>query len=340
MAAAAGAAVSEQPVFLVEAFDRRTGARRWQHRMVSAAPLPTSHDKVNMTLASPVSDGTMVYALFSNGQIVALDMEGAPVWDRHLGRELGTFDIEWGHSSSPTLFEDTLILLCDHDNASYLLAVDKRTGVERWRVDRGRDRQSYSTPLLIPGSQGPELVVNSSQRVDVFNPRTGDLVWHVGGPIQFPIPSPGYHDGVLYMSRGYRSGPYMAVRTGGRGDVNESHVLWQTPTGAPYISSLVYDAGLVYMTSDIGGITVVDAVTGERVWQQRVNGVFSASPVAADGKVYFASENGIVFVVRSGSRQPDIIASNEMGERFIASPAISDGQIFLRSDDRLFCIGR
>jgi outer membrane protein assembly factor BamB len=141
------------------------------------------------------------------------------------------------------------------------------------------------------------------------------------------------------MSRGYRSGPYMAVRTGGRGDVNESHLVWQTPTGAPYISSLLYDSGLVYMTSDIGGITVVDAVTGERVWQQRLSGVFSASPVAGDGKVYFASENGTVFVVRAGSREPEIIAENEMGERFIASPAISDGQIFLRSDDRLFCIG-
>jgi outer membrane protein assembly factor BamB len=339
MAAVGGAAAPDQPAFLVEAFDRRSGARRWQHRMASAAPLPTSHDKVNMTLASPVSDGTMVYALFSNGQIVALDMQGAPVWQRHLGQELGTFDIEWGHSSSPILFEDTLILLCDHDNTSYLLAVDKRTGAERWRVDRGADRQAYSTPLLIPGSQGLELVVNSSQRVDVFNPRTGDLLWHVGDPIQFPIPSPAYHDGVLYMSRGYRSGPYMAVRTGGRGDVNESHLVWQTPTGAPYISSLLYDSGLVYMTSDIGGITVVDAVTGERVWQQRLSGVFSASPVAGDGKVYFASENGTVFVVRAGSREPEIIAENEMGERFIASPAISDGQIFLRSDDRLFCIG-
>jgi outer membrane protein assembly factor BamB len=131
----------------------------------------------------------------------------------------------------------------------------------------------------------------------------------------------------------------MAVRAGGRGDVNDSHVLWSAPTGAPYISSLVYDAGLVYMTSDIGGITVVDAVTGERVWQQRVGTVFSASPVAADGKIYFVSETGSVIVVRSGSREPEILARNEMGERFIASPAISQGNIFLRSDDRLFCIG-
>jgi outer membrane protein assembly factor BamB len=329
-----------QPVFLIEAFDRVKGTRRWQHRLAPQTALPTSHDKANMALSSPVSDGTLIYAWFSNGQIVALDLKGAQVWQRNLAADLGTFDIEWGHSTSPTLFEDTVILLCDNNNASFLLAVDKRTGKERWRVERGPKRQSYSTPFVVPGSTGPELVINSSQRVDVYNPRTGELVWHVGGPHQFPIPSPAYHDGVLYMSRGYRSGPYMAVRTGGRGDVNASHIVWQTPTGAPYVSSLVYDAGLVYMTTDIGGITAVDAKTGERVWQHRLNAVFSASPVAADGKVYFTSETGTVFVVRSGSRTPEILATNEMGERFIASPAISGGRLFLRSDDRLFAVGR
>jgi glucose dehydrogenase len=132
----------------------------------------------------------------------------------------------------------------------------------------------------------------------------------------------------------------MAVRIGGRGDVNASHVVWQARTGAPYISSLLYDAGLVYMTSDIGGFTALDAATGERVWQHRVDTVFSASPVAGDGKVYFTSETGSVIVVKSGSRELNILARNEMGERFIASPAISNGRIFLRSDDRLFAVGK
>ena len=338
----AGRAAAEtpaDPTFLVEAYDRAKGTRRWQFRMAAAAPLPTSHDKANMALSSPVSDGSMIFAWFSTGQFVALDMKGTEVWQRHLGKDFGTFDIEWGHSSSPTLFEDTVILLCDNNNASNLLAVDKKTGKERWRTQRGPKRQSYSTPLVVPGTSGSELVVNSSERVDVYNPRTGELLWHVGSPHQFPIPSPAYHEGVLYMSRGYRSGPYMAVRTGGRGDVNTSHIVWQAPTGAPYISSLVYDAGLVYMTTDIGGITAVDAKTGERVWQHRLNAVFSASPVVADGKVYFTSETGTVFVIRSGAKTPEILASNDMGERFIASPAISHGRLFLRSDDRLFSVG-
>ena len=130
----------------------------------------------------------------------------------------------------------------------------------------------------------------------------------------------------------------MAVRPGGRGDVSSSHVVWQVPTGAPYISSLVHDGGLIYMATDVGGVTVVDAKTGARVWLQRIEGIFSASPVAGDGKVYFASETGETIVVRSG-RTPEVIARNDIGERMMASPAISNGQIFLRTDDHLFAIG-
>jgi outer membrane protein assembly factor BamB len=328
-----------QPVFLVEAFDRASGKRLWQYRLDAVGPMPTVHDKHNMASPSPVTDGERVYAWFGTGQIVALDLEGRLVWQRHLGKENGPFEINWGHSSSPTVFEDMVILLCDHDPASYLLAVDARTGRDRWKADRGRGRQSYSTPFVVRTPAGPELIVNSSQRVDAYDPRSGTPLWHVGAPHQFPIPSPAFHEGVLYLSRGYRSGPYMAVRAGGRGDVNQSHVVWQSPTGAPYISSLVHHDGLVYMASDVGGVTAVDAATGQRVWQHRIPGIFSASPVAGDGKIYFVSETGDVVVLRAG-RTPDVLATNAMGERLIASPAISNGQIFLRSDDRLFAIGR
>jgi glucose dehydrogenase len=141
------------------------------------------------------------------------------------------------------------------------------------------------------------------------------------------------------MSRGYRSGPYMAIRPGGRGDISSSHVVWQVNTGAPYISSLVYDAGLIYMANDVGALTAVDAASGAKVWQERVEGIFSASPVAADGKIYFVSETGETIVVRSG-RQPSVIARNDVGERLIASPAVSNGQIFLRGDGQLFCVGK
>jgi outer membrane protein assembly factor BamB len=217
--------------------------------------------------------------------------------------------------------------------------VDKKTGKERWKADRGKGRQSYTTPFVVQTAGGAELVVNSSQRVDAYDPKTGALLWHVGGSNQFPIPSPTFHDGVIYLTRGYRSGPYMAVRPGGRGDVSNSHVVWQVNTGAPYISSLVYDGGLLYMANDVGGITVIEADSGKRLWQERVGGLFSASPVAADGKIYFVSETGEVIVLRSG-REPAVIARNDVGERLMASPAISNGQIFLRSDGRLIAIGK
>jgi outer membrane protein assembly factor BamB len=286
-----------------------------------------------------VTDGQIVYAWFGTGQIVALDMSGNVVWERHLGREIGPFDINWGHASSPTLFADTLLLLCDHAPASYLLAVDKKTGKERWRADRGKGRMSYTTPFVVETAAGPELIVNSSERVDAYDPRSGAFLWHVGGSNQFPIPAPTFHDGVLYMTRGYRSGPYMAIRPGGRGDISATHVLWEVPTGAPYISSLVYHEGILYMASDVGAVTAIDAATGKRLWQERVEGIFSASPVAADGKIYFVSETGETIVLKAG-RQAEIIARNDVGERLIASPAISNGQIFLRSDDRLFAIGK
>ncbi len=332
-------AAAGRTYFLVEAFDRIAGSRLWAYRVEAAGPLPATHDKHNLASPSPVTDGQLVYAWFGTGQIVALDMNGKLVWQRHLGREISPFEINWGHSSSPTLYQDLLILLCDHEPASYLLAVDKRTGKDRWKADRGKGRQSYSTPFVVEVNSGPELVVNSSERVDAYDPRTGTLLWHVGGANQFPIPSPAFYNGILYMTRGYRSGPYMAVRPGGRGDVSTSHVVWQVPTGAPYVSSIVYNDGLLYMANDVGAITVLEAETGKRIWQERVGGLFSASPVAADGKIYFVSETGEVIVLRAG-REPAVAARNDLGERLMGSLAVSNGQLFIRSDDRLFCIGK
>jgi outer membrane protein assembly factor BamB len=324
--------------FLVESFRRADGRRLWEYRLPAEGPMSGVHDKHNLASPSPITDGQMVYAWFGTGQIVALDMSGKLVWQRHLGKEVSPFEVAWGHSSSPTLFGDLLILLCDHEPASYLLAVDKRTGQQRWKADRGNGRMSYSTPLVVNTPTGPELVVNSSERVDAYDPRTGTLLWFTGGTNRFPIPMPVFHDGMIYMSRGYRSSPYMAIRPGGRGDISKTHVVWESATGAPYISSLVYDAGLIYMATDVGGVTVVDAKTGQRLSQQRVEGVFSASPVAGDGKIYFVSETGETIVMQSGS-SPTVLARNDVGERAIASPAISNGQIFIRTDDHLFCIG-
>jgi len=202
--------------FLVQAFSFADGRELWQHRLEATGVLTGVHDKHNLATPSPASDGSLIYAWFGTGQLVALTLDGKVAWQRHLGAEISPFDIQWGHASSPTVHGDLLFLLCDHAPASYLLALDKRTGKERWKADRGKGLSSYSTPFVVTGPAGPagearaEVLVNSSERVDAYDALSGRHLWNTGGPNRFPIPVPVVHDGIVYMSRGYRSGPYLA----------------------------------------------------------------------------------------------------------------------------------
>ena len=324
---------------VVEAFGRTDGRRRWMWRERATGPIPAVHEKHNLATPTPVTDGGRVFAWFGNGQIVALDLNGRVEWSRHLGTEHSPFKTQWGHGSSPTLYRDLLLLLCDHLGHAYLLALDAGTGKDRWKVDRGQGRVSHSTPLVVPGPGGDELIVNSSDRIDAYDPRNGTLLWHEGTSRQTPIPSAVFHDGRIYLSRGYRNSDYMAIRPGGRGDISATHVDWRRPSGGSYVPSVLYYDGLLYMTNDVGVVTCADARTGEPIWRHRLGGVFFASPVAGDGKVYLASETGETFVLQAG-RAPRVLARNDLGERLIASPAISGGRIFLRSDGTLFAVGR
>ena len=324
---------------VVEAFGRADGKRRWMWRERATGPVPAVHEKHNLATPTPVTDGQRVFAWFGNGQIVALDTNGRVLWSRHLGTEHAPFKTQWGHGSSPTLYQDLLLLLCDHLGHAYLLALDAGTGKDRWKADRGQGRVSHSTPLVAAGPRGDELIVNSSDRLDAYDPRSGALLWYEGTSRQTPIPSAVYHDGRIYLSRGYRNSDYMAIRPGGRGDISTTHVEWRRPSGASYVPSVLYYDGLLYMTNDVGVVTCADARTGEPVWRHRLGGVFFASPVAGDGKVYLTSETGEIFVLRAG-REPNVLARNDLGERLIASPAISKGRIFLRSDGTLFAVGK
>jgi outer membrane protein assembly factor BamB len=189
--------------FVVQAFARADGRLLWEHRMEAIGELPGVHDKHNMASSSPVSDGRMVYAWFATGQIVALDRAGKAVWSRHLGQEISPFEINWGHSSSPTLHGDLLLLLCDHQPASYLLAVNKETGKQVWKADRGRGRTSYSTPLVVNAGGRSEIVVNSSERVDAYDAKDGTLLWHVGGSNQPRLPERAVHGRAAGWTRGH-----------------------------------------------------------------------------------------------------------------------------------------
>jgi outer membrane protein assembly factor BamB len=334
-----GARAADTTRFVVAAFDRVTGRRAWEHVFDAQGSLPGVHDKHNLATPSPVTDGERVYAWFGTGQIVALDMKGNVAWQRHLGADHAPFDVQWGHSSSPTLYKNGLILVCYQGSSAYLLSLEAKTGKTTWKVDRGKDVTSYSTPIVVDGARGPELVINTSEGIEAHNPDTGERLWHVAESNRFPIPVPSPHKGTLYLSRGYRSGPYMAIKTGGRGDVTKTHVAWHVPTGAPYVPSIVHYNGLIYMAGESGVVTVIDAASGARVWQERIGGVFTASPVAGDGKVYLVSETGETVVLQAG-RTPKVLARNSVEGHFVASPAIAGGRLFLRADDRLIAIGR
>jgi outer membrane protein assembly factor BamB len=334
-----GARAADTTRFVVTAFDRATGRRAWEHAFDAEGTLPSVHDKHNLATPSPVTDGQRVYAWFGTGQLVALDSNGKPAWQRHLGTEQAPFDLQWGHASSPAIYKDSVILVCYQGSSAYLLSVDAKTGKTKWKVDRGKEVFSYSTPIIVNGAHGPELVINTNEGIEAHNPDTGDRLWHIAEANRFPIPVPSPHQGTLYLSRGYRSGPYMAIKTGGRGDVTKTHVAWHVPTGAPYVPSVVHYNGFIYMAGENGVVNVIDAASGERVWQERIGGIFTASPVAGDGKIYLVSETGETVVLQAG-RTPKVLARNRVEGHFVASPAIAGGRLFLRADDRLIAVGR
>lgn len=323
---------SKQVKFSVQAFDRRDGKLRWDFRFDAEGVLQPVHVKHNLASPSCVTDGERVYAWFGTGQLVVLDFNGKLQWKKHLGRDVAPFDVLWGHGSSPALHKDSLFLLCEHPPGAYLVAVDRRTGKELWRSERGKDRRSYTTPFVIQADGKDQLIVNSTNRLEGLDPANGKVLWHAGSEVKVPVPTPVFHNGVLYLNRGYTSSPYLAVRPGGK-------VEWEVNTGGPYVSSLTYYGGLLYLANERGIASVVDAANGETLWRERLGSLFSASPVAAGGHVYLVNEEGDTFVLKAG-REKQVVAKNSLGERTLASPAISRGQIFLRTDDSLYCIGK
>ncbi len=323
---------------VVQAFRRGDGRIEWEHRLPADGRIPAVHRNHNLATPSVVTDGERLFAWFGNGQVVALGLEGRELWSRHIGQEYAPFDVLWGHGSSPQLYEDLVILQCDHPEAAYLLALDSATGEERWLVDRDPLLRAYSTPLVVPATDGDQLIVNSSRWIDAYDPKTGAERWRAGTTVDLATAMPVYADGVLYTTTGYSSGPYLSVDVGGSGDVNATHVRWRRATGAPYVSSLLLYRRLLYMATENGILTVTDPATGESVSRTRLNGVYTASPVAADGHIYLLNEDGETVVLEAG---PDarIVSRNPLGERALASPAIAHGRFYIRTDQHLWASG-
>lgn len=328
---------NDNVLLVVQALDLENGEGLWTFQFAAEAPLPAVHRNHSWATPSVVTNGRAVFAWFGTGQLVALDLDGQPLWERHIGRDYEPFDLLWGHGSSPALYRDLIVLQCDHPPDGYLLALDVATGEERWRVDRTAAGRSYSTPVVITHDRRDELIVNSSRQIDAYNPRTGHALWRAGEPVELAAGMPVHGRGILYSTRGYSSSPYLAVAVGGTGDVSDTHIRWRNATGAPYVSSLLLHDDLLYMASENGILTVTEATSGEVASRRRLGGVFTASPIFAAGHIYFLNEDGDTVVLRPGP-EPEVVARNTLGERSLASPAAVAGKILIRTDEHLYCI--
>jgi len=320
---------------------RDSGEELWHLRLWGTAPTRHHGYKSSMASPAPVTDGNHVFAFFGTGDVFCASLDGRLVWHRSLAAEYGKFENRFAAASSPLLFRDTVVLQCDHYGDSYVMAIDKATGANRWKLDRPDNWLSWASPVLVPAGRAGryELIVSGSQKLDAIDPLTGRLPWTVRGMRRECIPTPVYGHGLVYAVSGHK-GPTLAVRPGGRGDVTESHVVWSNTRGAPFVPSAILIGDYYYLVDDHGIGTCLDAHTGKLFWQKRFGGEFTASPVAADGKIYFIDEAGTTRVIASGLDVCRELARNPLGEAVFASPAISQGRLFIRTVKRLYCIGR
>lgn len=326
---------------------RDAGSERWHLRLWGSAPTLYHPTKSSMASPSPVADGEHVFAFYGSGDVVCADFDGGLVWQRSLASEYGPFENRFAASSSPLLYRDLLILQCDHYGPSYLLAIDKATGGNRWKADRPDVWLSWSSPQLTPAltQKSPatdhareELLVCGSHRLDAYDPTTGDKLWTVGGMSRECVPTPVLGHGSIFATTG-PNGQTVCIRPGGRGDVTDSHVVWSNPRGTPFVPSPIMVGDYLYLVDDKGIATCLAAKTGRMCWRKRFGGAFTASPVAGDGRVYFCDESGKTIVVAADTDKYQELARNQLDEPIFASPAISQGRFFIRTAGHLYCIG-
>lgn len=321
---------------LVLCLDKRNGSVLWE-RDVPADSIERVHGTNAPASPTPVTDGTLVYVHFGSKGLMAFDFEGNRAWEK----PLGPFPNKWGSASSPVLYGNLLLLLSDSDGGDFLLAVDKTTGETVWKTSRSDVTRSWSVPVVWSAGGQDEIVVSGSGNVKAYHPKSGRELWKVRGLTKWVTPAPVAAHGLLYVtSNGPGGNVFMAIRPGGRGDITDTHVVWRYERSAPYISSPVVVGDYLYAVKNGGIMTCLNAKTGEVVWQERLpaRGSYYASLVAGDGRIYALSEDGDATVVAA---KPDfeVLSSNSLGERTMATPAVSDGQMFIRSDETLFAIG-
>jgi len=323
--------------------DRDTGRLVWERTAYEGRVLDDRHRKNTYASSTPVTDGKYVYFFFEAEGLYCYDFNGKLIWKTSAGRiaKMGL-----GHGISPVLHENLIILQCDQEDGgtdvSFMAALDKRTGKEVWRVLRDH-RKTWATPLIVRHNDRTELIASGAETVISYDPLTGKELWRCEGVRGHAIPSTVAGFGMVFVSAGYPSKRAMGIRLGGSGDLTGSpHLAWSFDKGTAYVPSPILYGEHLYLVSDKGILTCLNARTGEVVYEGGrvpVPATFTASPVAYDGKILLTSEDGDTFVIKAGPRH-EVIRTNSLGEPVYASPAISDGRIYIRGEKHLYCIGK
>lgn len=349
----------QDKMLLLLKLDRPTGRVVWTReagwaetrREGPSRSVQKFHQLHNNASPSPVTDGERVVVHFGNGDLVAYGFEGRELWRRNLQEEHGAYSIWWGHANSPVLHGDLVISVCMQDSLagvadgpapSYLVAHDKRTGREKWKTPRTTDADAeqcdaYTTPVLYQAAGRWELVVMGGNQLDAYDPATGRRLWHLPGLVGGrTITGPTVGHGLAFATEGMR-GSLLAVRVGGQGELSRRDVTWTKDEATPDSSSPVLWGDLLFTVSDNGIAKCYDAHTGHVQWKKRLPGEYKASPLAAEGRVYFLNMHGLCTVVAASERF-EKLATNRLDDETTASPAVSGGRIYLRGRKFLYSI--
>lgn len=329
--------------FDVICLDRKTGKLLWQRTARVAAPHEGYHRAYGSFASnSPVTDGKYVYASFGSRGIYCYDFNGKLIWEKDLGIQM-RMKLGFGEGTAPLLMGDRLIMVFDQEADSFIVALDKRTGKELWRATRD-EPSSWSTPLGVDYQGRKQIVVTGTNKVRSYDAENGKVLWESAGLGANAIPVPVYQDGVVFVMSGYRDPRLMAIKIGKDGDLSGSDsILWNQTRGLAYTASPVLHDNKLYVMTDNGLISAFNTTTGEPHYAQvRLPKTYNvkASPVGANGKLYLATEDGEVVVIKMGEKF-EVIATNALEDQvFIASPVIAAGDLFLRGQNHLFCIGQ
>jgi len=327
--------------FQVLSLDRKTGKILWQKTATVAAPHEGHHPQYGSYASnSPVTDGTFVYAFFGSRGMYVYDLKGTLVWKKDFGVQL-RMRMAFGEGLGPVLADDKLLLVFDHEGDSFMVALDKATGKEVWRVPRP-EKSNWAAPLVVDYKGRKQAIVAAGSKVRSYDLRDGSVIWECAGLGANTIPHPVRQDDLVLVMSGYQNPKLMAIRLGREGDLtNTDAVVWSQTRGTSYTASPVIFDNKLYVLTDTGMLSCFNAKTGEPYYHQtRLPKTYSfkSSPVGANGKLYMATEDDDVVVVKMGETF-EVLATNTMrGEMFIAAPAIAGGEIFLRSRTRLYCI--